>query len=94
MHLSPVAAVATGFLAVAQARIYGIAVPATIRPGEGFNAVIHSSNYIQSVFDVAITFGFAAGEGYPDSLGVVTDSFCLGKGTVFRSPARRQRAQG
>lgn len=78
MHLSLAAAAA--LLALARARITGIAVPDTIRPGDGFNAVVHSSNYIQTVFDVAITFGYAAGDGYPDSLGVVTDSFCLGRG--------------
>ncbi|KND91591.1 hypothetical protein TOPH_03782 [Tolypocladium ophioglossoides CBS 100239] len=72
-------AAAAGLLAVAQARITGIAVPETIRPGDSFNATIHSSNYIQSVFDVAITFGYAAGDGYPDSLGLVAASICLGK---------------
>ncbi|POR33598.1 Uncharacterized protein TPAR_06182 [Tolypocladium paradoxum] len=79
MHLSLAAAAAAALAALAHGRITGIAVPETIRPGDGFNAVVHSSNYIQAVYDVAITFGYAAGDGYPGSLGVVADSFCLGK---------------
>ncbi|CAM1510380.1 Fc.00g007150.m01.CDS01 [Cosmosporella sp. VM-42] len=65
-------------LAVAQARINGIAVPETIKPGDKFEAIILSSNYIQSVYDVAIAFGYARGEGFPGSLGSVVDSFYLG----------------
>ncbi|PNY26096.1 Uncharacterized protein TCAP_03967 [Tolypocladium capitatum] len=77
MHLS-LAAAAASLLALAHARVTGIAVPDTIRPGDSFNAVIHSSNYIQAVHDVAITFGYASGAGYPGSLGSVTNSYCLG----------------
>jgi hypothetical protein len=69
------------FLNPTDARIEGIAVPATIKPGQpGFNAVIISANYIQSVYDVAIAFGAAPGSGFPDSLGSVAGSFYLGPG--------------
>ncbi|KAH7144543.1 hypothetical protein B0J13DRAFT_623079 [Dactylonectria estremocensis] len=76
MRLS-LAAVAS-LLAVAQARINGISVPATIKPGDTFDVIIESSNYIQSVYDVAIAIGYAPGKGYPDSLYNVADSFYLG----------------
>ncbi|PHH64708.1 hypothetical protein CDD82_1745 [Ophiocordyceps australis] len=69
---------ASGLAALANARINGIAVPDTIRPGEGFNAIIRSSNYIQTVFDVAIVFGYHQGPDYPPSLGSLADSLCLG----------------
>ncbi|KYK61831.1 hypothetical protein DCS_02975 [Drechmeria coniospora] len=60
-------------------RITGIAIPSTIRPGDAFNVTVYSENFIQSVFDVALTFGYAAGNGYPGSLGTVITSVCLGK---------------
>jgi len=78
-----VAAALASALSVAQARIYGIAVPDTIKPGDGFNAIIESSNYIQSVYDVSIVFGAAPGEGYPGSLGTVLGSYYLGPGMSF-----------
>ncbi|KAH7000176.1 hypothetical protein EDB80DRAFT_104808 [Ilyonectria destructans] len=77
MRLS-LAATAATLLAVAQARINGISVPATIKPGDTFDVIIESSNYIQTVYDVAIAVGYAPGTGYPDSLGSVADSFYLG----------------
>lgn len=80
MHLPSVAAAVSALAAVAHARITGIAVPDTIRPGDGFHAVIRSSNYIQTVYDVAIAFGYAPGRGYPETLGAVSDSFYLGPG--------------
>ena len=79
MRFTPLVAITT-LLTAAQARINGIAVPATIKPGEEFEAIILSSNYIQSVYDVAIAWGYTSGEGYPDALGTVVDSFYLGPG--------------
>ncbi|KAH6893484.1 hypothetical protein B0T10DRAFT_274512 [Thelonectria olida] len=77
MRLSLAATAATLF-AAANARITGIAVPETIKPGDTFDVVIESSNYIQTVYDVAIAFGYAPGKGYPDSLFNVVGSFYLG----------------
>ncbi|KAK5989444.1 Necrosis-inducing secreted protein 1 [Cladobotryum mycophilum] len=65
-------------LAVAQGRIYGISVPETIRPGDTVDVTIIRQNYIQTVYDVAISIGWAPGDGYPQSLGRVADSFFLG----------------
>ncbi|KAI8668276.1 hypothetical protein NCS55_00852800 [Fusarium keratoplasticum] len=73
-----IALAATSLLALTEARIVGISVPKTIKPGEDFEAIIISENYIQSVYDVAIAFGYSPGKGFPGSLGQVADSFYLG----------------
>ncbi|KAL6800411.1 hypothetical protein J3E68DRAFT_272040 [Trichoderma sp. SZMC 28012] len=72
-----VAAIAS-LLAVANARIVGIAVPETIAPGATVKATVLTENYIQSVYDVAIVFGYANGDGFPESLGTVLSSSYLG----------------
>lgn len=82
-------AFATGLLALANARITGISVPETIRPGDTINATIISENYIQAVYDVAIAFGYAPGHGTPESLGLVAGSIYLGPGTPHQTPASR-----
>lgn len=74
-----VAAIAS-LLAVANARIVGIAVPETIAPGSTIKATVLTENYIQSVYDVAIVFGYANGDGFPESLGTVLSSSYLGPG--------------
>jgi hypothetical protein len=80
MRSTSVLAAAAPLLSLASGRIVGISVPETIKPGDGFNAIIQVENYIQSVYDVAIAFGVAPGTGYPDSLGTILDSFYLGPG--------------
>ncbi|KAK4085539.1 uncharacterized protein Triagg1_529 [Trichoderma aggressivum f. europaeum] len=72
-----VAAIAS-LLAVANARIVGISVPETIAPGSTVSATVLTENYIQSVYDVAIVFGYANGAGWPESLGSVISSSYLG----------------
>lgn len=73
-------------LSTAQAHINGISVPSTIKPGDTFNVIILSSNWIQSSYDVAIAFGYATGKGFPGSLGTVADSFYLGPGMLNPAP--------
>jgi hypothetical protein len=85
MRFQTILAASASLLSLASARIIGIAVPETIQPGGGFNAIIETENYIQSVYDVAIVFGVAPGAGFPGSLGTVMDSFYLGPGTIFTS---------
>ncbi|EHK17648.1 uncharacterized protein TRIVIDRAFT_205388 [Trichoderma virens Gv29-8] len=96
-----VAAIAS-LLAVANARIVGIAVPETVAPGATIEATILTENYIQSVYDVAIVFGYAAGNGFPQSLGNVLASYYLGptqsnvSGNLTRSitiPASAQKGE-
>jgi hypothetical protein len=79
-------AAAASLLTLSTARIVGIAVPETIKPGDGFNAIIETENYIQSVYDVAIAFGAAPGDGNVDSLGTVMGSFYLGPGKNHFQP--------
>ncbi|OAA38381.1 hypothetical protein NOR_06771 [Metarhizium rileyi] len=77
MRISTVTS-SSSLVALAGARITGISVPSTIRPGDTINATILSSNYIQTVYDVAIVFGYAPGHGTPQSLGLVAESIYLG----------------
>lgn len=69
-------------LGTASAHINGISVPATIKPGQPFDAIILSSNWIQSSYDVAIAFGYAPGAGWEGALGTVVDSFYLGPSKI------------
>jgi len=78
MRSSTIVAAFASLVSLASARIVGISVPDTIKPGDGFNLYIQTENYIQSVYDVAIAIGVAPGAGYPQSLGTVLDSFYLG----------------
>ena len=68
----------TLLIPLASCRIEGIAVPRVIKPGEGFNIKLLTSNYIQSVYDVSVAVGVAPGSGFPDALGSVLGSYYLG----------------
>ncbi|KAM0352440.1 hypothetical protein ACHAPU_002107 [Fusarium lateritium] len=74
-----IAAASTALLALAEARITGIKVPKEIKVGEPFEAIIVRENYIQTVFDSSIVFGYAPEDAYPGSIGSVAASFNLGK---------------
>ena len=63
--------------------ITGIAVPDTIKAGDGFNLIITTANYIQRVYDVSGAVGIAPGKGYPGSLGPARGSFYLGPGRLM-----------
>lgn len=78
MRFQTILAAGASLLTLSSARIIGVAVPETIRPGDTFNAIIEVENYIQSVYDVAIAFGIAQGSGYPGSLGTPITSSYLG----------------
>jgi len=81
MRFGPILAVAAAVLApVVSGIITGIAVPETIKAGEGFNLRITTANYIQSVYDVSAAVGIAPGNGFRDSLGQVLGSYYLGPG--------------
>jgi hypothetical protein len=80
-----IAAASAALLALAEARITGIKVPKEIAVGEPFEAIIVRENYIQSVFDSSIVFGYAPESQYPGTIGQVANSFALGK-SMFPSP--------
>ncbi|PSR78497.1 hypothetical protein BD289DRAFT_344446, partial [Coniella lustricola] len=48
-------------LSLAHARISGIGIPSTIKPGDSFDLVIQGTGYIQSVTDVSIAVGWNYG---------------------------------
>ncbi|CAH0023549.1 unnamed protein product [Clonostachys rhizophaga] len=72
------AAAAAALAATAQARISGISVPETIKPGDTVDLKIISENYIQRVDDVAIAYGYATTNAYPGTLTNLLGSFYLG----------------
>lgn len=82
MHFSTIAsALATASLATA--RIVGLSTPATLTPNTTFPITLLSENYIQSVSEIAVAWGFqvptnANPQGYPYTLGSFTGSSYLG----------------
>ena len=54
---------------LSQAIITGIATPSTVANGSSFTVIVTTANFIQSVQDVAMSFGIAPSPGFPDSLG-------------------------
>ncbi|KAF6826312.1 hypothetical protein CMUS01_09496 [Colletotrichum musicola] len=72
-------AAASTLFALASARIYGIALPETVKAGDQVNTIIETQNYIQSVQDIAIAFGIAPeASAFPGTLQNVMGSFYLG----------------
>ncbi|KAF1931099.1 uncharacterized protein M421DRAFT_417746 [Didymella exigua CBS 183.55] len=65
-------------LSVASARIYGIEVPSTLAPNSTFNLTIITGNYVQSVADISVAWGYSLAPGYPETLGSFIQSSYLG----------------
>jgi hypothetical protein len=76
---SSLALASLSLFGASQAIINGVSVPETIKPGDTIEAVILSSDYIQTVLDVAICFGYtyAAPHG---GVGEYIDGYYLGPG--------------
>lgn len=89
MRASIAAAATAALSSLASARITGISVPETIKPGDTIDAIIVSSNYIQSVYDVSIAFGYFHGKGIPQSLGFLAGSMYLGPSTLLPTPPNK-----
>ncbi|OAG02346.1 uncharacterized protein CC84DRAFT_1009733 [Paraphaeosphaeria sporulosa] len=64
--------------ALTTARLTGLAAPSTLAPSSPFNLTLITENYIQSVADVSIAWGFSLAPGYPLTLGSFTSSSYLG----------------
>jgi len=58
MRFSTTAAAALTSLSVASARITGFSAPSTLAPNTTFTFNLTTENYIQSVADVAVSWGF------------------------------------
>jgi hypothetical protein len=71
-------AAAISLIAPATAIIEGVAVPETIVAGQSFDIILETANYIQSVQDVAVTFGIQSAPGYPGELGQILGEFFIG----------------
>ncbi|KUI60819.1 hypothetical protein VP1G_08017 [Cytospora mali] len=69
MRASSILTAAASLLSLAQARIIGVGVPSTIKPGDTFDLVIGTEGYIQSVTDVAIAVGYSSGTAPSGALG-------------------------
>lgn len=68
---------------LASARIVGLAAPSTVTPNTPFTITLLTENYIQSVADIAVAWGFQTPTennptGYPYTLGSFTSSSYLG----------------
>jgi hypothetical protein len=68
---------------LASARIIGLSAPSALTPNSTFTFTLLTENYIQSVADVAVAWGFqrvtpANPTGYPYTLGSFTNSSYLG----------------
>jgi hypothetical protein len=67
----------------ASARIIGLSAPSTLGVNSTFNFTLLTENYIQSVADIAVAYGFqlpttANPTGFPYTLGAFTNSSYLG----------------
>lgn len=85
MRLSslPTTATILSLSTLTSARIIGLAAPSTITPSTPFNITLLTENYIQSVADIAVAWGFqiptsANPTGYPYTLGSFANSSYLG----------------
>jgi len=79
MRTSTLLASTLALLSGASARIYGIAAPKQIAPDTTVKLEILGENYIQTVQDVAISFGIQnSNTTYPETLGTLLSSKYLG----------------
>lgn len=62
----------------ASARIIGIAAPSVLCPNETFTLTLLTENYIQSVADISVAWGYSLAPGYPTTLGSFVQSAYLG----------------
>lgn len=79
MRPSNILTALASLLSLAQARIFGVGVPSTIKPGDTFDLIVEAQDYIQSVTDVSIAVGYSLGAApAADGLGIFITAFDLG----------------
>ena len=64
--------------ALAAARINGIQAPSTVAPNSTITLTLLTENYIQSVADISVAWGYSLAPGYPGTLGSFISSEYLG----------------
>lgn len=80
MRSTHIFAATASLLSLVHARIGGIGIPSTIKPGDTFDLIIEGQGYIQSVTDVFIAVGYALGAAPgDDGLGIFVAAFDLGE---------------
>ena len=85
MRAAAILPVLGGLIGSTSAIISGIAVPSEIWPGQTIRVTIITSNYIQTVQDVAISFGISPQNNYHEGwLGQFLSSKFLGPGEYYR----------
>lgn len=62
----------------ASARIIGISAPSVLAPNSTFNLTLLTENYIQSVADISVAWGYSVAPGFPTALGSFVQSAYLG----------------
>jgi hypothetical protein len=65
-------------LALSTARLTGISAPSTISTTTPYTLTLLTENYIQTVADVAVTWGYSPKPGYAGTIGSSTGSSYLG----------------
>ncbi|KAF2719091.1 hypothetical protein K431DRAFT_287117 [Polychaeton citri CBS 116435] len=78
MRTSTILATTVSLLSAASARLSGFAIPETVVPGGQVTIYITTENYIQSVQDVAMSFGIAQTPSQK-TLGTLIGSKFIGK---------------
>lgn len=63
---------------LAAARLTGLAAPSTLAPSQPFTLTLLTENYIQSVADISIAWGYSLAPGYPLTVGSFPSSSYLG----------------
>lgn len=77
MRFTPLATTLAA-LSTASARIIGISSPSTLAPNSTFTLTLLTENYIQSVSDISVAWGYSLAPGYPTTLGSFVQSAYLG----------------
>ncbi|KAJ4985160.1 hypothetical protein SVAN01_09387 [Stagonosporopsis vannaccii] len=77
MRFTSLAAALTS-LSAASARIIGIEAPSTLAPNSTFTLTLLTENYIQTVADISVAWGYSVAPGYPTALGSFAQSAYLG----------------
>jgi hypothetical protein len=63
---------------LSSARLIGVSAPSTIAPSKPYTLTLLTENYIQTVADISVAWGYSTPPGYPKALGSYVGSAYLG----------------